>query len=96
MVVRKTSMHAIGSDIFLPPDIKDAKEISKVLLIKEYRLLGISSGGEVINCSGKLYPSWSGHGANIAYLHWQTYWKELPLPTLLYCKTPYCFVEHNI
>jgi len=61
-------------------------EISKVFLIKENRLLGIPSGGEVINCSRKFYPSWSGHVAKTAYLYWQTYWKELHLPTLLYYK----------
>jgi len=33
-----------------------AKEISKVFLSKEDRLLGISSGGEAINCSCKFYP----------------------------------------
>jgi hypothetical protein len=47
----------------------------------------IPSGGEVVNCTFKFYPSWSGHVANIAYLYWLTYWKELPLPTSLYCKT---------
>jgi len=32
------------------------KEISKVFLVKEDRLPGISSGGYVINCSRKFYP----------------------------------------
>jgi len=35
---------------FLPPKIR-LQEISKVFLIKEEYLLGISSGGDVISCS---------------------------------------------
>ena len=45
--------------------IDQTLKISKVFLIREDCLPGISSAGDVINCSFKFYPSWSGHVANI-------------------------------
>ena len=37
--------------ISFPTETKIPEEISKVFLLQEDHLLGISSGGEVVNCS---------------------------------------------
>jgi len=69
----------------------------KVFLIKKDRLLGISSGGDVINCSFKFYPQWSDHVCQYSISIWAGILERVTFTNfvILQALTPYTLFSDN-